>query len=215
MDNIIILATNNKSKVKEISEMMSGSDITFESLADAGINVEVEETGTTFEENALLKAREICKLSGKPTISDDSGLEIDALDGAPGIYSSRFMGEDTSYDIKNNALIEKLENIADPDRTARFRCCMALVLPDGREFVTEGAMEGIIAREPKGINGFGYDPILFIPEYNRTSAELSSEEKNNISHRGEALRKMIEVIKKELNWLDLQLFIYMEEIWLK
>lgn len=199
MDNIIILATNNKSKVKEISEMMSGSDITFESLADAGINVEVEEIGTTFEENALLKAREICKLSGKPTISDDSGLEIDALDGAPGIYSSRFMGEDTSYDIKNNALIEKLENVADPDRTARFRCCMALVLPDGREFVTEGAMEGIIAREPKGINGFGYDPILFIPEYNRTSAELSSEEKNNISHRGEALRKMIEVIKKELN----------------
>ncbi len=199
MDNIIILATNNKSKVKEISEMMSGSDITFESLADAGINVEVEETGTTFEENALLKAREICKLSGKPTISDDSGLEIDALDGAPGIYSSRFMGEDTSYDIKNNALIEKLENVVDPDRTARFRCCMALVLPDGREFVTEGAMEGIIAREPKGINGFGYDPILFIPEYNRTSAELSSEEKNNISHRGEALRKMIEVIKKELN----------------
>lgn len=199
MDNIIILATNNKSKVKEISEMMSGSDITFVSLADAGINVEVEETGTTFEENALLKAREICKLSGKPTISDDSGLEIDALDGAPGIYSSRFMGEDTSYDIKNNALIEKLENVADPDRTARFRCCMALVLPDGREFVTEGAMEGIIAREPKGINGFGYDPILFIPEYNRTSAELSSEEKNNISHRGEALRKMFEVIKKELN----------------
>lgn len=199
MDNIIILATNNKSKVKEISEMMSGSDITFVSLADAGINVEVEETGTTFEENALLKAREICKLSGKPTISDDSGLEIDALDGAPGIYSSRFMGEDTSYDIKNNALIEKLENVADPDRTARFRCCMALVLPDGREFVTEGAMEGIIARELKGINGFGYDPILFIPEYNRTSAELSSEEKNNISHRGEALRKMIEVIKKELN----------------
>lgn len=199
MDNIIILATNNKSKVKEISEMMSGSDITFVSLADAGINVEVEETGTTFEENALLKAREICKLSGKPTISDDSGLEIDALDGAPGIYSSRFMGEDTSYDVKNNALIEKLENVADPDRTARFRCCMALVLPDGREFVTEGAMEGIIAREPKGINGFGYDPILFIPEYNRTSAELSSEEKNNISHRGEALRKMIEVIKKELN----------------
>ena len=199
MDNIIILATHNKSKVKEISEMMSGSDITFVSLADAGINVEVEETGTTFEENALLKAREICKLSGKPTISDDSGLEIDALDGAPGIYSSRFMGEDTSYDIKNNALIEKLENVADPDRTARFRCCMALVLPDGREFVTEGAMEGIIAREPKGINGFGYDPILFIPEYNRTSAELSSEEKNNISHRGEALRKMIEVIKKELN----------------
>lgn len=199
MDNIIILATNNKSKVKEISEMMSGSDITFVSLADVGINVEVEETGTTFEENALLKAREICKLSGKPTISDDSGLEIDALDGAPGIYSSRFMGEDTSYDIKNNALIEKLENVADPDRTARFRCCMALVLPDGREFVTEGAMEGIIAREPKGINGFGYDPILFIPEYNRTSAELSSEEKNNISHRGEALRKMIEVIKKELN----------------
>ena len=108
MDKTIILATNNKSKVKEISEMMSGSDITFVSLADAGINADVEETGTTFEENALIKAREICKLSGKPSISDDSGLEIDALDGAPGIYSSRFMGEGTSYDIKNNALLEKL-----------------------------------------------------------------------------------------------------------
>ena len=194
MDNIIILATNNKSKVKEISEMMSGSDITFESLADAGINVEVEETGTTFEENALLKAREICKLSGKPTISDDSGLEIDALDGAPGIYSSRFMGEDTSYDIKNNALIEKLENVADPDRTARFRCCMALVLPDGREFVTEGAMEGIIAREPKGINGFGYDPIFYLPERCCTTGELLPEEKNEISHRGIAIRKMVKKI---------------------
>ena len=195
MDNIILLATNNKSKVKEISEMMSGSDITFESLADAGINVEVEETGTTFEENALLKAREICKLSGKPTISDDSGLEIDALDGAPGIYSSRFMGEDTSYDIKNNALIEKLENVADPDRTARFRCCMALVLPDGREFVTEGAMEGIIAREPKGINGFGYDPIFYVPDLDCSTAELSPEDKNARSHRGNALRAMREELK--------------------
>ena len=199
MDNIIILATNNKSKVKEISEMMSGSDITFESLADAGINVEVEETGTTFEENALLKAREICKLSGKPTISDDSGLEIDALDGAPGIYSSRFMGEDTSYDIKNNALIEKLENVADPDRTARFRCCMALVLPDGREFVTEGAMEGIIAREPKGINGFGYDPIFYVPDLNCSTAELSPEEKNARSHRGNALRAMREELKQYIS----------------
>lgn len=198
MDKTIILATNNKSKVKEISEMMSGSDITFVSLADAGINADVKETGTTFEENALIKAREICKLSGKPSISDDSGLEIDALDGAPGIYSSRFMGEDTSYDIKNNALLEKLENVEDDKRTARFRCCMALVLPDGREFVTEGAMEGIITKEQRGSNGFGYDPILFIPEYNRTSAELSSDEKNKISHRGNALRKMIEIINREL-----------------
>lgn len=198
MDKTIILATNNKSKVKEISEMMSGRDITFVSLADAGINADVEETGTTFEENALIKAREICKLSGKPSISDDSGLEIDALDGAPGIYSSRFMGEGTSYDIKNNALLEKLENVEDEKRTARFRCCMALVLPDGREFVTEGAMEGIIAKEQRGSNGFGYDPILFIPEYNRTSAELSSDEKNKMSHRGNALRKMIEIINREL-----------------
>ena len=195
----IVLATHNQGKIREFRKIFSDMGVEAVPISEIAGIPEPEETGHTFEENALLKAREICKLSGKPTISDDSGLEIDALDGAPGIYSSRFMGEDTSYDIKNNALIEKLENVADPDRTARFRCCMALVLPDGREFVTEGAMEGIIAREPKGINGFGYDPILFIPEYNRTSAELSSEEKNNISHRGEALRKMIEVIKKELN----------------
>ena len=195
----IIFATTNENKMKEIREILADFPVEILSLKEAGIQADIDENGSSFEENAAIKAEAIERMTGAIVLADDSGLEIDALDGAPGIYSSRFMGEDTSYDIKNNALIEKLENVADPDRTARFRCCMALVLPDGREFVTEGAMEGIIAREPKGINGFGYDPILFIPEYNRTSAELSSDEKNNISHRGEALRKMIEVIKKELN----------------
>ena len=196
MDNIILLATNNKSKVKEISEMMSGSDITFESLADAGINVEVEETGTTFEENALLKAREICKLSGKPTISDDSGLEIDALDGAPGIYSSRFMGEDTSYRIKNKAIIDKLAGVPDEKRTARFVCAIAAAFPDGKTITRRGTIEGIIGYEERGENGFGYDPIFFLPEYGKSTAELSPEEKNTISHRGNALRLIKEVINE-------------------
>ena len=195
MDNIIILATNNKSKVKEISEMMSGSDITFESLADAGINVEVEETGTTFEENALLKAREICKLSGKPTISDDSGLEIDHLNKEPGIYSARYMGEDTSYHIKNAKLIERLEGVPDEERTARFVCAIAAAFPDGNIRTVREAMEGRIGYEERGENGFGYDPIFYLPEYGCTSAELSMEEKNKISHRGKALRAIKDVLR--------------------
>jgi len=189
----IILASNNKDKVKEVKEILKGYDII--SMKEAGIDVDIEENGTTFEENALIKARAIMKLTGQITMADDSGLEIDYLNKAPGVYSARFMGHDTSYDIKNKALIQKLEGVKGSDRSGRFVCAIAVCFPDGREIVKRGTMEGLIAEEIKGDNGFGYDPIVYLPEYGRTSGELAPEEKNKISHRGKAL----ELIKKELD----------------
>ena len=181
----IILASNNKDKVKEVKEILKGYDII--SMKEAGIDVDIEENGTTFEENALIKARAIMKLTGQITIADDSGLEIDYLNKAPGVYSARFMGHDTSYDIKNKALIQKLEGVKGSDRSGRFVCAIAVCFPDGREIVKRGTMEGLIAEEIKGDNGFGYDPIVYLPEYGKTSGELAPEEKNKISHRGKAL----------------------------
>ncbi len=189
----IILASNNKDKVKEVKEIMKGYDII--SMKEAGIDVDIEENGTTFEENALIKARAIMKLTGQITMADDSGLEIDYLNKAPGVYSARFMGHDTSYDIKNKALIQKLEGVKGSDRSGRFVCAIAVCFPDGREIVKRGTMEGLIAEEIKGDNGFGYDPIVYLPEYGRTSGELAPEEKNKISHRGKALA----LIKEELD----------------
>lgn len=194
----IILATNNTNKVREFREMLAGGDIEVLPLKEAGIDADIEETGNTFEENALIKARAICKMTGKPALADDSGLCVDYLDGAPGVCSSRFMGEDTPYSEKNAAIIEKLSGVDGDERTAAFKCCMALVMPDGREFVTSGEMKGIIADKPAGENGFGYDPIVFLPEYGRTSAQLSPDEKNAISHRGEALRAMVDIIKDNI-----------------
>lgn len=189
----IILASNNKDKVKEVKEILKGYDII--SMKEAGIDVDIEENGTTFEENALIKARAIMKLTGQITMADDSGLEIDYLNKAPGVYSARFMGHDTSYDIKNKALIQKLEGVKGSDRSGRFVCAIAVCFPDGREIVKRGTMEGLIAEEIKGNNGFGYDPIVYLPEYGRTSGELAPEEKNKISHRGKALA----LIKEELD----------------
>ena len=189
----IILASNNKDKVKEVKEILKGYDII--SMKEAGIDVDIEENGTTFEENALLKARAIMKLTGQITMADDSGLEIDYLNKAPGVYSARFMGHDTSYDIKNKALIQKLEGVKGSDRSGRFVCAIAVCFPDGREIVKRGTMEGLIAEEIKGDNGFGYDPIVYLPEYGKTSGELAPEEKNKISHRGKALA----LIKEELD----------------
>ena len=188
----IILASNNKDKVKEVKEILKGYDII--SMKEAGIDVDIEENGTTFEENALIKARAIMKLTGQITMADDSGLEIDYLNKAPGVYSARFMGHDTSYDIKNKALIQKLEGVKGSDRSGRFVCAIAVCFPDGREIVKRGTMEGLIA-EIKGDNGFGYDPIVYLPEYGKTSGELAPEEKNKISHRGKALA----LIKEELD----------------
>ena len=189
----IILASNNKDKVKEVKEILKGYDII--SMKEAGIDVDIEENGTTFEENALIKARAIMKLTGQITMADDSGLEIDYLNKAPGVYSARFMGHDTSYDIKNKALIQKLEGVKGSDRSGRFVCAISVCFPDGREIVKRGTMEGLIAEEIKGDNGFGYDPIVYLPEYGKTSGELAPEEKNKISHRGKALA----LIKEELD----------------
>lgn len=189
----IILASNNKDKVKEVKEILKGYDII--SMKEAGIDVDIEENGTTFEENALIKARAIMKLTGQITMADDSGLEIDYLNKAPGVYSARFMGHDTSYDIKNKALIQKLEGVKGSDRSGRFVCAIAVCFPYGREIVKRGTMEGLIAEEIKGDNGFGYDPIVYLPEYGKTSGELAPEEKNKISHRGKALA----LIKEELD----------------
>ena len=192
--NKIIFATTNTGKIKEIKEILSDCDVEVISMKEMNITTDVEENGTTFEENSLIKARAISKLTGLPVLADDSGLEVDYLNGEPGIYSARYLGRDTDYDYKNNYIIDKLKDAKDSERSARFVCVISLVLPDGREFVKKGIMEGRIGYEIKGENGFGYDPIFYLPEYGKTSAEISGEEKNKISHRGKALRAMKELI---------------------
>ena len=194
----IIMASNNNGKIIEVKQMLKDKDIELLSMKEAGVNIDIDENGTTFEENALIKAREVMKITGEITIADDSGLEVDYLDKKPGIYSARFMGHDTSYDIKNKAIIDKLEGVEGDQRSARFVCAMAAVFPDGTELVERGTMEGRIAYEIKGDNGFGYDPIMYIPEYGKTSAQLSPDEKNNISHRGKALKKLCDKLKEYL-----------------
>ena len=192
--NKIIFATTNTGKIKEIKEILADFDVEVFSMEEMNINTDVEENGTTFEENSLIKARAISKLTGLPALADDSGLEVDYLNGEPGIYSARYLGRDTDYDYKNNYIIDKLKDAKDNERSARFVCVISLVLPDGREFIKKGVMEGRIGYEIKGENGFGYDPIFYLPEYGKTSAEISGEEKNKISHRGKALRAMKELI---------------------
>ena len=186
----IIFATGNQGKLREVRAILADLGIEVESMKAAGINVDIVEDGKTFAENALIKARTVCKACGEVTMSDDSGLEIDALGGEPGIYSARYMGEDTSYHIKNMNLVERLEGVPDEKRTARFVCAIACVFPDGRELICRETFEGRIGYEEKGENGFGYDPIFYVPEKGCYSAELSPEEKNAISHRGKALRAM-------------------------
>lgn len=186
----IIFATGNEGKMKEIREILGDLDVEVLSLKDARIKADIDENGKTFEENAVIKATEICKMTGEIVLADDSGLEIDYLNKEPGVYSARYMGEDTSYHIKNANLIQRLEGVPDEKRTARFVCAIAAAFPDGSIKTTLGTMEGRIGYEEKGENGFGYDPIFYLPEFKCTSAELSMEEKNKISHRGKALRAM-------------------------
>ena len=184
----VIFATGNEGKMKEIREILGDLDIQLLSLKDAGITADIEEHGNSFEENAVIKATAIRDLTGEIVLADDSGLEIDYLNKEPGIYSARYMGEDTSYHIKNANLIERLDGVPDEKRTARFVCAIAAAFPDGTVRTVRAAMEGRIGYEEKGENGFGYDPIFYLPEYGCSSAELSMEEKNKISHRGKALR---------------------------
>ena len=193
----LIFATGNEHKMVEIREILGELPVEILSMKDVGIKADIVENGNTFEENALIKAKEVCKLAGEMVLADDSGLEIDYLNGEPGIYSARYMGEDTSYRIKNQNLIDRLEGVPDEKRTARFVCAIAAAFPDGRSFVVRGTIEGIIGYEERGINGFGYDPIFYLPERGVSTAEIPPEEKNSISHRGNALRKMKELLERE------------------
>ena len=190
----IVFATGNKDKMREIREIMADCEVEIFSMKEAGIDVDIVENGTTFEENALIKAKAIAEHTDAIVLADDSGLEIDALNKEPGIYSARYMGEDTSYTVKNRNLIERLEGVPKEQRTARFVCAIAAVLPGGKELVTRQTMEGYIGYAPEGENGFGYDPIFFLEEYGCSSAALSREQKNAISHRGKALRAMRDML---------------------
>ena len=191
----IIFATGNKDKMREIREIMADCDVHIVSMKEAGIRVDIVEDGATFEENAKIKARAVAAHTDAIVLADDSGLEIDALNKEPGVYSARYMGEDTSYHIKNASLIERLNGVPDEKRTARFVCAVAAAFPDGNVKTVRGTMEGRIGYEEKGENGFGYDPIFYLPEYGCTSAELSGKEKNKISHRGKALRAIKDELK--------------------
>ena len=194
----IIFATGNKDKMREIREIMADCDVEITSMKEAGINVDIVEDGTTFEENALIKARAIAAYTDAIVLADDSGLEIDALNKEPGVYSARYMGEDTSYTIKNQNLIERLDGVEKEKRTARFVCAIAAVLPDGTVLHSYGTIEGIIGYEEQGENGFGYDPIFYLPQYGSTTAQLEPEIKNELSHRGKALRAMKEQLESHL-----------------
>lgn len=192
----IIIATGNAGKMKEIKSIFNNSEYEVVSMKEEGISADVDENGATFEENALIKAREIAKLSGHIVLADDSGLEVDALNKEPGIYSARYMGEDTPYSVKNASLIARLDGVEFEKRTARFVCAVAAVYPDGKELVVRENMEGYIGYEEKGKNGFGYDPIFYLKEFDKTSAEISLEEKNEISHRGKAFRAIKKLMEQ-------------------
>lgn len=196
MKGKIVFATGNAGKVKEIRMIMEDTGVEVISMKEAGITVDVEENGSTYEENALIKARAVAKYTDAIVMADDSGLEVDYLNKEPGILSARYMGEDTSYRIKNQNLIDRLEGVEDEKRTARFVCAIAAVLPDGKELTTRATIEGRIDYEEKGSHGFGYDPIFYVPEFGKTTAELTEEEKNQVSHRGKALRLMKEELKR-------------------
>lgn len=194
----IIFATGNENKMKEIRQILGDMDVEILSMKQAGISADIVEDGTTFEENAIIKAKAIAEMTQEIVLADDSGLEIDYINKEPGIYSARYMGEDTSYHIKNQNLIDRLKDAKGEERTARFVCAIAAAFPNGEVLTTIGTIEGRVAYEEKGENGFGYDPIFYVPEYGCTTAELSEEEKNDISHRGNALRAMKEKLKSKI-----------------
>ena len=190
MEQKIVFATGNEGKMREVRLILQDLSFPVLSMKEAGVSLDIEENGTTFAENAMIKARAVWEKTGGIVLADDSGLVVDYLGGEPGVYSARYLGEDTSYEIKNQAIIDRLADAKEEERTARFVSAIAAVLPDGSELVTEGTIEGLIAHEPAGNGGFGYDPIFYLPEYGVTSAEIPIEKKNEISHRGKALEAM-------------------------
>lgn len=193
----ILVASGNKGKLREIREILAGEQFEVVSMKEAGVCPEIQEDGTTFAENSVIKAETVMKAAKEIAIADDSGLVIDALNGEPGVYSARYLGEDTSYVYKNNVILDRMKDVPWEKRTARFVCAMTAALPDGRIYTVEGTMEGYIGYEIDGANGFGYDPIFFLPEFQATSAAISPEQKNAISHRGKALREMKALLVKE------------------
>lgn len=195
MKPTIIFATGNQGKMHEIRQILEGFDAEVLSMKEAGIDMDIIEDGETFEANALIKARAVHSAAPEALVlADDSGIEIDYMDKQPGVYSARFMGEDTSYTIKNQAIIDKLLGVEGDERSARYACAIAAVFPGGTEKVTFATVEGMVAKEAAGCGGFGYDPIFYLPEYEKTMAEITEEEKNRISHRGKALVEMKEEI---------------------
>jgi len=194
----LVLATRNKGKVKELQELLAGAGVEVVSLADFPDVPEVVEDGDTFQANAVKKAREVAEAVGELTLSDDSGLEVDCLDGAPGVISARFAGAQHDDEANNRKLLELMSGVPWEKRTGRFRCVVAIAVPGGKTETVEGTCEGIITSEPRGTQGFGYDPLFFVPEYKRTFAELNAAEKNLISHRGKALQKALTVLKRTI-----------------
>ena len=195
----IVFATGNQGKLREVKKILADLNVDIVSMKEEGIQIDVDENGTTFAENAQIKATAIGAHTDAIVLADDSGLVIDALNGEPGIYSARYLGEDTSYRIKNQNLIDRLEGVPDERRTARFVCAIAAALPDGTVLHTEGTIEGMIGYEERGENGFGYDPIFYVPKLGKTTAELTDDEKNAISHRGSALEKMKVLLREYIN----------------
>ncbi len=197
MKTRIVFATGNENKMKEIRMIMTDLGMEIISMKEAGVNLNIVEDGMSFEENAEIKARAVSRvLTNDIILADDSGLEIDYLDKAPGIYSARFAGEDTSYDIKNRILLDRMEGVPDDQRSARFVCAVAAMFPDGAVSVVRETIEGQVAAEAEGENGFGYDPIFYVPEYGCTTAQMTPEQKNEVSHRGKALRAMKKLLEK-------------------
>lgn len=188
----IIFATGNAGKMREIKEIMADTGAKILSMKEAGIEPGIVEDGRTFEENAVIKAKAIAAFTDDIVLADDSGLEVDYLNKEPGVYSARYLGEDTSYDIKNQVILDRLSGVPKEKRTARFVCAIAAAMPDGEVLVTRETIEGYIGEKPAGANGFGYDPIFYVEEYGCSTAELSEEQKNAVSHRGKALRAMKE-----------------------
>lgn len=197
MKQRIIFATGNQDKMKEIRMILADLDAEILSMKEAGIRLDIEENGTTFEENAMIKAKAVAEYTDAIVLADDSGLEIDYLNKEPGIYSARYMGEDTSYTLKNQNLLERLEGVPKEQRTARFVCAVAAVLPDKETEVVRGTIEGYIGYEPQGENGFGYDPIFYVDEYGCSTASLPPDKKNEVSHRGKALRAMRNILMEK------------------
>jgi len=193
----IVVATKNKGKLEEFAQLLAAFPCKVMSMTEAGVDEDIEENGSTFEENAVIKAKSVWKVTGGMVLADDSGLEVDALDGAPGVYSARYAGEGATDADRNNKLLGALDGITEDKRSARFVCAIAAIFPDGSSLVVRDTCEGYIAFEPKGNKGFGYDPLFYVPEYGLTVAQMESELKNRISHRGKAMVKLAEKLGQQ------------------